>query len=180
MAAHEELPAGAGQEAIDELGSIRQSIDNIDAALIHLLAERFKFTQQVGRLKAAHGLPPADPERELLQIRRLRGLAEEARLDPAFAEKFLNFILAEVIHHHEKIAGTESAHGPAPRAAGARADAASPTAGTGTAASDAGTGTADSASGTGTAASRSDSLGPDSHSEATGPDSSPITSPAAS
>ena len=123
MAAHEELPAGAGQEAIDELGSIRQSIDNIDAALIHLLAERFKFTQQVGRLKATHGLPPADPERELLQIQRLRGLAEEARLDPAFAEKFLNFIIAEVIHHHEKIAGTEPAPGSAPRAVGVRADA---------------------------------------------------------
>ena len=133
MAAHEEMPAGAGQEAIDELGSIRQSIDNIDAALIHLLAERFKFTQQVGRLKATHGLPPADPERELLQIQRLRGLAEEARLDPAFAEKFLNFIIAEVIHHHEKIAGTESAHGSAPRAAGARADAATPVAQAGTA-----------------------------------------------
>ncbi|TFB67118.1 chorismate mutase [Cryobacterium sp. Hz7] len=130
MAAHEELPAGAGQEAIDELGSIRQSIDNIDAALIHLLAERFKFTQQVGRLKSTHGLPPADPERELLQIQRLRGLAEEARLDPAFAEKFLNFIIAEVIHHHEKIAGTESANGSAPRAAGARTDVARPVVGT--------------------------------------------------
>ncbi|TFD38131.1 chorismate mutase [Cryobacterium sp. TMT1-19] len=130
MAAHEELPAGAGQEAIDELGSIRQSIDNIDAALIHLLAERFKFTQQVGRLKATHGLPPADPERELLQIQRLRGLAEEARLDPAFAEKFLNFIIAEVIHHHEKIAGTESANGSAPRTAGARTDVARPVVGT--------------------------------------------------
>jgi chorismate mutase len=123
MAPHEKMPADAGQEAIDELGSIRQSIDNIDAALIHLLAERFKFTQQVGRLKAAHGLPPADPERELLQIQRLRGLAEEARLDPAFAEKFLNFIIAEVIHHHEKIAGTESATGSNHRAAGVRPDA---------------------------------------------------------
>ena len=33
-----------------ELLSLRQSIDNIDAALVHLLAERFKFTQQVGVL----------------------------------------------------------------------------------------------------------------------------------
>ena len=130
MAAHEELPAVAGQEAIDELGGIRQSIDNIDAALIHLLAERFKFTQQVGRLKATHGLPPADPERELLQIQRLRGLAEEARLDPAFAEKFLNFIIAEVIHHHEKFAGTESVNGTGPRATGARTDAVRPVVGT--------------------------------------------------
>jgi chorismate mutase len=104
MAIHEELPADAGQDAIDQLHSIRESIDNIDAALIHLLAERFKFTQQVGRLKAAHGLPAADPGRELEQIDRLRALAVESHLDPMFAEKFLNFVIAEVIHHHVQIA----------------------------------------------------------------------------
>lgn len=92
---------------VERLHSIRQSIDNIDAAVIHMLAERFKFTQQVGALKAEHGLPPADPQREREQIQRLRALAEESHLDPAFAEKFLNFIIAEVIHHHERIA-TES------------------------------------------------------------------------
>jgi chorismate mutase len=108
MAFEQDPSAGTGQNAMDELNSIRQSIDNIDAALIHLLAERFKFTQGVGRLKAQHGLPPADPAREFLQIQRLRALAEDARLDPAFAEKFLNFIIAEVIHHHEKIAGDAS------------------------------------------------------------------------
>ncbi|GAA2049234.1 chorismate mutase [Leifsonia soli] len=91
--------------ALQQLHSIRQSIDNIDAAVIHMLAERFKFTQQVGALKAEHGLPPADPEREREQILRLRALAEESHLDPAFAEKFLTFIVAEVIHHHERIAG---------------------------------------------------------------------------
>lgn len=95
-----------------ELTSIRQSIDNIDAALIHLLAERFKFTQSVGRVKAAQGLPPSDPERERVQIARLRALAEEAHLDPAFAEKFLNFIVAEVIHHHEQIASTAAPSAP--------------------------------------------------------------------
>ncbi|NUU06071.1 chorismate mutase [Leifsonia sp. C5G2] len=93
------------EAALQQLQSIRQSIDNIDAAVIHMLAERFKFTQQVGALKAEHGLPPADPEREREQIQRLRGLAEESHLDPAFAEKFLTFIIAEVIHHHERIAG---------------------------------------------------------------------------
>ena len=91
-------------DAIARLTSIRQSIDIIDAAVIHMLAERFKFTQQVGALKAEHGLPPADPAREQEQIQRLRALAEESHLDPAFAEKFLNFIIAEVIHHHERIA----------------------------------------------------------------------------
>jgi chorismate mutase len=98
-------PGSAIDPAVQaQLQSIRQSIDNIDAALIHILAERFKFTQSVGRLKAEHGLPPADLERESRQITRLRSLAEDAQLDPAFAEKFLNFIVAEVIHHHERIA----------------------------------------------------------------------------
>lgn len=83
-----------------ELQRLRDSIDNIDAALIHLLAERFKFTQQVGELKAAAGLPPADPARESDQITRLRELAGKAKLDPEFAEKFLNFIIKEVIRHH--------------------------------------------------------------------------------
>ncbi|MHC5904142.1 chorismate mutase [Streptomyces sp. S6] len=87
-----------------ELSRLRDSIDNIDAAVIHMLAERFKATQQVGYLKARHHLPPADPAREARQITRLRGLAESAKLDPAFAEKFLNFIVAEVIRHHERIA----------------------------------------------------------------------------
>lgn len=95
----------------DELLSIRGSIDNIDAALIHLLAERFKCTQAVGRLKAREGLPPSDPAREERQIARLRTLAEESGLDPVFAEKFLAFIVAEVIRHHEDIA----ANGPQSR-----------------------------------------------------------------
>lgn len=87
-----------------ELAGLRSTIDNIDAAVVHLLAERFKCTQQVGALKARGGMPPADKAREERQITRLRSLATDAGLDPVFAEKFLNFVIAEVIHHHERIA----------------------------------------------------------------------------
>jgi chorismate mutase len=87
-------------DTTQELQRLRDSIDNIDAALIHMLAERFKFTQQVGALKARTGLAPADPNREAQQIARLRSLAIGAKLDPEFAEKFLNFIVREVIQHH--------------------------------------------------------------------------------
>lgn len=90
-------------ETPPELLEMRHSIDNIDAALIHLLAERFKQTRKVGELKARQGLPPADPAREARMIARLRSLAVEANLDPDFAEKFLNFLVTEVIHHHERI-----------------------------------------------------------------------------
>ena len=85
------------------LMSERRSIDNIDAALVHLLAERFSHTQRVGQLKAAHGLPPADQDREQQQIERLRSLADDAGLDPTFAEAFMRFIVTEVIRHHERI-----------------------------------------------------------------------------
>ena len=91
-------------EVAAELQRLRHSIDNMDAALVHLLAERFAITQQVGVLKAAHGLPPADPAREARQIARLRALAEDAQLDPEFAEKFLTFVVAEVVRHHEAVA----------------------------------------------------------------------------
>jgi chorismate mutase len=91
----------------DQLLRYRASIDNIDAALVHLLAERFKVTQAVGEYKAASGLPASDPGREQIQITRLRALAEEAGLDPAFTEKFLRFIVAEVIQHHQRIASEQ-------------------------------------------------------------------------
>ncbi|NHA69788.1 chorismate mutase [Phycicoccus flavus] len=91
-----------------DLARLRASIDNIDAALVHLLAERFKCTQAVGELKARSGLPAADPSREERQVTRLRALAHESGLDPQFAEAFLNFIIAEVIHHHERLAHGDS------------------------------------------------------------------------
>jgi len=88
----------------DVLKGYRKSIDNIDAALVCLLAERFKITQAVGRHKATSGLPAADPGREEQQIARLRQLALEAELDPEFSEKFLRFIIDEVIRHHRAVA----------------------------------------------------------------------------
>lgn len=80
----------------------RESIDRLDAILVYTLAERFKHTQSVGILKAEHTLPPSDPKREATQIARLEKLASEADLDPEFAKKFLNFVISEVIRHHEQ------------------------------------------------------------------------------
>ena len=98
------------EEAVDEtLASYRSSIDNIDAALILLLAERFKITKQVGLHKARAGLPAADPERERQHIARLRELAASANLDPSFSEKLLRFVISEVVRHHELVRGYDSA-----------------------------------------------------------------------
>ena len=91
------------QRAAELLADHRDSIDRLDAILVYTLGERFKHTQAVGRLKAEHQLPPSDPAREERQIERLEWLAKEADLDPEFAKKFLNFIISEVIRHHERL-----------------------------------------------------------------------------
>ena len=88
--------------AAEVLRDHRASIDRLDAILVYTLGERFKHTQAVGRLKAEHDLPPSDPAREAVQIARLTDLATQADLDPEFAKKFLNFIIQEVIHHHQQ------------------------------------------------------------------------------
>ena len=91
--------------AAEILKDHRDSIDRLDAILVYTLAERFKHTQAVGRLKAEHALPPSDPAREARQIERLEKLSAEADLDPEFAKKFLNFIIQEVIQHHQEHQG---------------------------------------------------------------------------
>ncbi len=91
------------EENRELLNEYRSSIDNIDAALIYLLAERFRITHQVGIFKAENGLPPEDKERESAQVERMRELAEDAGIDPVFSEKFLRFIIEEVIRHHVEI-----------------------------------------------------------------------------
>lgn len=88
----------------EELLTMRASIDNLDACLIHLMAERFKITKRIGKLKAEHNMPAGDSAREAEQVARLRELAVESHLDPEFAEKLLNFIVSEVVRHHLEIA----------------------------------------------------------------------------
>ena len=95
----------------EQLSGYRQSIDNIDAALVHLLAERFKATQRVGELKAELGLPPADPGREERQITRLRALADEAgrrqrvMLEHQDAQRHLARLPSLIRHHPQRISG---------------------------------------------------------------------------
>jgi chorismate mutase len=96
-----ETTTDTAARAAELLKEHRASIDRLDAILVYTLGERFKHTQAVGKLKATHDLPPSDPAREAAQIERLEDLAEAADLDPVFAKKFLNFIIAEVIQHHK-------------------------------------------------------------------------------
>ncbi|RAU47992.1 MULTISPECIES: chorismate mutase [unclassified Pseudomonas] len=95
-----------------QLSTFRQTIDNIDAALIHMLAERFRCTDQVGELKAEYDLPAVDKEREQRQFKRLKNLAEDANLDPVFVEKLMEFVISEVVQRHREIAMSRKGEAP--------------------------------------------------------------------
>lgn len=91
-------------EAVAKIDALRQSIDNVDTAIVSLLAERFKYTSQVGVLKARAGFAPADYKREERQIERLHGIATAAGLDPEIAEMYREFVVTEAKRRHKRIA----------------------------------------------------------------------------
>lgn len=91
-------------QAVARIKALRQTIDNIDSAVIALLAERFKATSQVGVLKANAGFAPEDTKREDYQIERLHRIAIDAGLDPEIAEMYREFVVTEVKKRHQRIA----------------------------------------------------------------------------
>ena len=100
------------RDPVADLRDLRDNIDNIDTAIVRLLAERFRCTDAVGKLKAQHDLPSRDPGREAEQVARLRHHAALGKLDPDFAEKFLAFVIHEVIRRHELLSRGAIENGP--------------------------------------------------------------------
>jgi chorismate mutase len=102
------------RDPVADLRDLRDSIDNLDTAIVRLLAERFRCTDAIGELKAQHDLPSRDPGREGEQVARLRHHAALGKLDPDFAEKFLAFVIHEVIRRHELLSRGAIENGPYP------------------------------------------------------------------
>nr|WP_232513899.1 chorismate mutase [Bifidobacterium choerinum] len=92
------------QRIVEHIDALRASIDNIDMAIVALLAERFKATAQVGALKARAGFAPADYTREEQQMQRLRRVAQGAGLDVEIAEQYREFVVTEAKRRHRRIA----------------------------------------------------------------------------
>ena len=89
---------------MESLEELRKSIDNIDNAIVAILAERFKITNRVGRFKADNKLPAKDPDREALQHSRIQELSQQYGLDPELASAILDQIINKVVANHEQIA----------------------------------------------------------------------------
>ncbi|MDF7663298.1 chorismate mutase [Bifidobacterium sp. ESL0763] len=89
---------------VARIKQLRQSIDNVDTAIVSLLAERFTCTAEVGALKARAGFAPEDKEREKRQSERLHQVAVSAGLDPDIEERYHEFVVTEAKKRHQRIA----------------------------------------------------------------------------
>jgi len=63
------------QSFADSLHAYRRELDELDARLISLLAERFAVTRRIGALKAVHGVGAVDRLREQAHLERLVSLS---------------------------------------------------------------------------------------------------------
>jgi chorismate mutase len=95
------------QNAQSSVRRMRDSIDSIDAEIIQMLAERFRWTQLICGLQVGHGQPAADLKRASQPIDLLRALAAMLGLDPDLAEQFHAFVVSEVIRQHEATGSAE-------------------------------------------------------------------------
>jgi chorismate mutase/prephenate dehydrogenase len=77
------------------LGLLRDEIDDIDGQLVALLAKRRVVTSKVGSLKSAAGMPIFAPEREasLLKVRRQQAI--DAGLSPELIEDILRRLMQD-------------------------------------------------------------------------------------
>jgi chorismate mutase len=94
---------------VARIEQLRRSIDTVDDSIVRLLAQRFSYTEEVGKLKAHAGFEPQDPERERLQSERLCRLAAESGLDPVIAQKYLQFVVTEAKKRHRELANRTDA-----------------------------------------------------------------------
>ena len=99
-----------GQERLDEL---RRRIEAVDAELVRLLTERRTLVIEVGRVKAALGLPVLDPTREAAVVRRVATMAREAGGDEEMVRDVIWRVIASARDEQEG----RSSWGPGPEAA---------------------------------------------------------------
>ena len=78
-----------------DLSQLRQNIDEIDLAIVKLLAERMEVCRQVAEVKAGTATAVIQPQRvrEVLTVRRQWAI--DNQVDPDFTEQLFRILLAE-------------------------------------------------------------------------------------
>lgn len=80
---------------VAELTALRDQIDDVDKALLNLLAKRLELVAKVGEVKSRFGLPIYVPEREASMLASRRAEAEAIGVPPDLIEDVLRRVMRE-------------------------------------------------------------------------------------
>ena len=80
---------------VAELTALRDQIDEVDKALLNLLAKRLELVAEVGEVKSRFGLPIYVPEREASMLASRRAEAEALGVPPDLIEDVLRRVMRE-------------------------------------------------------------------------------------
>jgi chorismate mutase-like protein len=94
-----------------DLSSLRKSIDEIDAAIVDLLAKRMEVCREVAELKAGAATPVIQPARVREVLTSRRQWAIDQHVDADFAEQLFRIILSET--HRIEVAHERHEEAPA-------------------------------------------------------------------
>ena len=75
------MTAPSEQQAAADLARLRDAVEDVDARMVALIAERVQLAGAIGAAKRTLGRPTLDPRREAAVVRRSGELAREHGLD---------------------------------------------------------------------------------------------------
>ncbi len=91
------------------LDELRQHLNDLDARLVALVAERQRTSHEIARVKKSTGHPTRDFEREREVVLGVRRVAEEAGVSPALAERIIRLLIRSSLATQER--ASVAAHG---------------------------------------------------------------------
>ncbi len=99
----------------DEMADVRRVIDEIDDALVALLAKRQRQIERAAKVKPALGIPARVPDRVDDVLARVLGAARREGLSVEAAMTLWTTLLEWSIHYEERLMGDRAPKGTSPR-----------------------------------------------------------------
>lgn len=98
-------------EAVVSMAELRAQIDSVDADLIDLLAERWRYTERAAGLKAKEGLSAAAPGRAAAVLEKVSTAAEARGVDGQMVAAMWKIMIDTIVAREERHIGKEGIDG---------------------------------------------------------------------
>lgn len=102
---------GTVSQVTQTLAPYRQQLDQINQALVDLLAHRMDICRTIARVKSTHQIPMMQPQRVTSTLDTVRALAAERQLRPDYLDTLFTVIIKETCEEEQRLMDTLSLSG---------------------------------------------------------------------